>query len=162
MKLLIALVVCALFSTSSFSSSTGTSAKTNSEEPTQAISDILSGDNETGGDCTSGSRFLICIDQHKKRCLQSYSADKCRVILTRFCKNKPETDRFKFCVKSNLRRCLAHYSMQRCRVLLTNACSVTDQKEWDRKCVSKYANRCVQSMLTRRECIEALEPICKK
>ena len=52
--------------------------------------------------------------------------------------------------------------MQRCRVLLTNACSVTDQKEWDRKCVSKYANRCVQSMLTRRECIEALEPICKK
>jgi hypothetical protein len=158
MKMLIALVVCALVSTNSFSSSTGTSVNDQSQDLTQAITDILSGE-----DSTYNSNLYRCIKKHKKRCLAYFTTEKCRVVLVKYCKNVPAvTDRFKECVNSNLRRCSAHYSVKKCRVLLTNACSISDDTKWDYKCVRKYANRCAHAMLTKRECMQKLEPICKK
>ena len=157
MKMLIALVVCALFSTSSFSSSTGTSANDKTQDLTQSVTDILSGD-----DSTSSTAFSICVNKHKKRCLNSYTQIQCRRILTKYCSRDQVSDVVRHCIKSNLKRCLTNFSVKKCRVLLTNACSISDDKKWDRLCVKKYAPRCVYNMLTRRECLVALEPICKK
>jgi hypothetical protein len=64
------------------------------------------------------------------------------------------------CVSDNIKRCLVQYDRPVCTRLLANAC--IKGPGWNRRCVNKHAPRCWQAKLTRKKCLQALRPICKR